>query len=713
MPILQNIAFLLSAAAIFDLTTHKLRNRPHWVWQVMSGLILGVIGIGVMLTPWTLESGLVFDTRTVLISITGLFFGKITLAITMMLTIAFRVAQGGVGCATGIYTILASGAIGLAWHYWRKDRLTCISSLELYSMGIIVHAVMLLLMLTLPGEAARRALASITAPVLLIYPFGNAVFGIFLRDRFDRMQNISAVAESRETINQILNTVPQAIFWKNADGRYLGCNQVFAQAAGFAKPEEILGKTDLDFSLPEGFAEKYMAEDRQIIKSGVAKLRHVETLPGPGGEEITVVTSKVPLVHANGEIFGVLGVFDDISKLKQAEAEKTRLKEQLCKATKMESIGRLAGGVAHDYNNMLSIILGFTEMSMRLLNPSTQVYKHLQEVCRAAERSSDLTRQLLAFARKQSVNPALLDINKTVGGMLKVIGRLLGEDIKIVWEPAENLGNIKIDPSQLDQVLTNLCINPHEAVEGFSQITIGTGAVHIDHAFCQNNPEAYPGDFVSLSVAHNGRGMDEDTMNKLFEPFFTTKQFGAGTGLGLAPVYGIVKQNHGFIKVSSSPDSGTCFKIFLPDYGKAVTEDAAGHETQKQTTGHETILLVEDEEAILTITAMMLEAAGYRVITTSSPVEAIKTARSGQYKIHLLLADVVMPAMNGKELAEELKEFLPELKYIFMSGYTSDIIPPQNSAEEGLNFLAKPFNSEELTRKVREVLDQKANSTAD
>jgi len=706
LPVLQNIAFLLAAAAIFDLTTHKLQRRPHWVWQILSGLILGLIGIGVMLTPWTIESGIVLDTRSILISVVGLFFGTIAVVVTMAVTIICRIIQGGIGATTGVYVIFASGLIGLIWRYWRKDLLTGISALELYLLGIVVHTAMLLLMLTLPGNTGWKTLTSMVVPVMLAYPLGTTVFGILLRERLERLQNIAAIAESRETLSKILNTVPQGIFWKDANGRYLGCNQIFARSAGLKMPDEIIGKTDLELPWPKDYAENYRAIDLQVVSSGQPRLQYTEILHQADGNQITTVTSKVPLINQHGEIFGILGVFGDITELKKIEAEQIKLREQLYQATKMESIGRLAGGVAHDFNNMLGVILGFTEMSMRLVDPSTTVYKHLQEVCRAAERSSDLTRQLLAFARKQTVNPELLDINKTIEGMLKILTRLIGEHIRLVWEPTANLGAIKIDPSQLDQILANLCANARDAIGKTGMITITTGALHADAAFCRNLPESYPGDFIVLSITDSGCGIDEKTIGQLFEPFFTTKEFGTGTGLGLATVYGIVKQNHGFIKVTSQPGKGTCFKIFLPDHGPANFEEPVTSTVLKPVAGHETILLVEDEEAILTITSMMLEAAGYRVITASSPSEAIKAAQNSQCKVQLLLSDVVMPGMNGKEMAERLKEMQPGLKCLFMSGYTADVIARQDLSEESLNFLAKPFNSEELTRKVREVLDQ-------
>jgi PAS domain S-box-containing protein len=393
------------------------------------------------------------------------------------------------------------------------------------------------------------------------------------------------------------------------------------------------------------------------------------------------------------------------SDRRRTEEEKGKLQTQLTQAQKMESVGRLAGGVAHDFNNMLGVILGHTEMAMDKLDPSQPLYTQLLEIRKAAERSADLTRQLLAFARKQTIAPKVLDLNDTVEGMLKMLRRLIGEDIDLAWMPGKNLWPVKMDPSQIDQILANLSVNARSAIADVGKITIETQDITFDEAYCAAHTDFTPGEYVLLAVSDNGCGMDKETQSKLFEPFFTTKAVGEGTGLGLATVYGIVKQNNGFINVYSEPGHGTTFKIYLPRYfGKAEQIQAKGLASPAER-GHETILLVEDEKAILKITTMMLEHLGYRVLAASTPGEAIRLAEQHAGELHLLMTDVVMPEMNGRDLARRLLSLYPDIKRLFMSGYTANVIAHHGVLEEGVHFIQKPFSIMNLADKLRETLD--------
>jgi PAS domain S-box-containing protein len=401
----------------------------------------------------------------------------------------------------------------------------------------------------------------------------------------------------------------------------------------------------------------------------------------------------------------MIGVNADITDKILAEEERTRLEAQLQQAQKMESVGRLAGGVAHDFNNMLTIILGYTQLALQDANLSQPLHTNLEQIRNAAERSAELTRHLLAFARKQIIAPKVLDLNETVAGMLKMLQRLLGEDIHLVWKPATNLWPVKMDSSQIDQILANLCVNARDAIAGVGKIIIGTENIALDEEYCDTRLGFPPGEFVQLVVSDNGCGMDRETLANIFEPFFTTKSIGKGTGLGLSTVYGIVKQNNGFINVYSEPNQGTTFSIYLPSHvGTAgpsimqVTAEPASH-------GHEIILLVEDEPAILNITTQMLKMQGYTVLAASTPNEAIRLAKEYADEIHILMTDVIMPEMNGRDLAKTLLSSYPHLKQLFMSGYTADVIAIQGVLDEGAYFIQKPFSMKGLASKVREVLD--------
>jgi CheY-like chemotaxis protein len=370
----------------------------------------------------------------------------------------------------------------------------------------------------------------------------------------------------------------------------------------------------------------------------------------------------------------------------------------------MESVGRLAGGVAHDFNNMLGVILGHTEIALEQVDPSLPLHDDLEAVHKAAERSASLTHQLLAFARKQTAAPKVLDLNQTVGRMLAMLERLIGEDVQLIWKPAADLWSVKMDPSQVDQIMTNLCINARDAIADVGTITVETRNSEIDEVDDLDHPGAVPGEYVLLAVRDDGCGMDKETVSHLFEPFFTTKEAGKGTGLGLATVYGIVKQNDGFVYVDSAPGEGATFSIYLPRQTGEVEQARDQGQVATASRGQETILVVEDEAANLKLVRRMLVRQGYTVLEAGTPGEAIRIAQEHVGEIHLLMTDVIMPEMNGRDLASLLLSFYPHLKCLFMSGYTADVIANHGVLEEGVSFISKPFSAKGLGDKVRQTL---------
>jgi PAS domain S-box-containing protein len=401
----------------------------------------------------------------------------------------------------------------------------------------------------------------------------------------------------------------------------------------------------------------------------------------------------------------------DISAIKKAVSEKEKIQTQLNQAQKMESVGRLAGGVAHDFNNMLGVILGHTELALLKTDEDNDLVSDLNEIQKAAKRSADITKQLLAFARKQTISPRQLDLNDTVEKMLTILRRLIGEDIDLVWQPGANLWSVKMDPIQIDQILANLCINARDAIADVGKLTIETGKKTFDEEYCKEHPGFIPGDFVLLAVSDNGCGMDKEILENLFEPFFTTKEVGKGTGLGLATIYGIVKQNHGFINVYSEPGQGSTFKIYLPRLVADEDAEKAVSEKKAAAGGTETILLVEDEPTILRMTWMMLERKGYSVISAATPAEAVEKATNHSGSIDLLMTDVVMPDMNGRDLAGQITAIYPGIGLLYMSGYTSNVIAHHGVLDAGVAFVQKPFSMSDMTAKVREVLDKASDET--
>ena len=428
---------------------------------------------------------------------------------------------------------------------------------------------------------------------------------------------------------------------------------------------------------------------------------------GVDDEEIGLFSEMV------GDIGYALNFIRMEAKHEASERKGRLLQNQLTQAQKMESIGRLAGGVAHDYNNISSIIIGYSELALDISEPDDPRYDDLMQIHSAAKRSTEITRQLLAFARQQTISPRVLNLNASVEGMIKMLRRLIGEDIDLVWLPGDDLERVKIDPSQVDQILVNLCVNARDAIADVGKITIETDNARLDETYCSDHAGVLPGRFVRLAVSDDGRGIPSEDLDKIFEPFFTTKGIGKGTGLGLATVYGIVKQNDGFINVYSEPEKGTTFRIYLP--GHVDNDDPMQPETDAEMPagGGESILIVEDDRSILRLVQRILTDLGYDVLSSQSPVDALRLVEAHDGKVHLLITDVVMPEMNGRELSEKLQAISPDLKTLFMSGYTANVIAHHGVLEKGVAFIAKPFSKKEMAFKVRQVLDGSAHHTLD
>jgi PAS domain S-box-containing protein len=387
--------------------------------------------------------------------------------------------------------------------------------------------------------------------------------------------------------------------------------------------------------------------------------------------------------------------------------ERRLLEEQLLHAQKMEIVGQLAGGVAHDYNNMLSVILGYTELALHSTNRLDPRYEYLSQVHNAGKRSVEITGQLLAFARRQTIAPVVLDLNEVVEGMLKMLRHLIGENINLAWLPASGLWPVLLDPAQVNQILANLCVNARDAITGVGKVTIETGTVTFDETYCAEYLNCIPGEYVMLAVSDNGCGMAPETRDRIFEPFFTTKEVGAGTGLGLSTVYGIVRQNGGFINVYSKPDRGTTLKIYLSRYSSEAQVSKAIPIKNPPPGRGESVLVVEDELALLHFAQRILEDLGYDVLVAGTPEEAISVAQSHNGELHLLITDVVMPGMNGRDLSHRIHAIYPQSKTLFMSGYTENVIAHHGVLDDGIRFIQKPFTVQGLATKIRKTLEER------
>lgn len=514
-----------------------------------------------------------------------------------------------------------------------------------------------------------------------------------LEDITDRKRAEATLREREELLRNIIAHIPGAVFWKDRNSVYLGCNDVVAQNVGLTTAE-IVGKTDLDLGFEPAEAEFYRECDRQVMESGEPIVNLEETQTRSTGKA-TLLTSKVPLRNESGAVVGVLGIYQDITNHK-------RLEEQFRQAQKMEAVGRLAGGVAHDFNNLLTVINGFSQVVCDLLDEQNPARPLVEEISKAGERAAGLTRQLLTFSRQQVVTPRVVDLNAIITGTDQLIGRLIGEDILVRTILDADLWPVKIDPGQVEQILMNLVINSRDAMPTGGRLTIETR--NVLQPDCGTS-EVPAGDWATLSVSDTGCGMDVATRARLFEPFFTTKGIGKGTGLGLATVYGIVTQSGGHVAVDTKVNRGTTFTIYLPRAIDSCLSDEDESREESTPRGSETILLVEDEPAVRAFNRLVLESCGYRVLDASDGREAVALVAKSTEPLHLLLSDVVMPHLGGRQLAERLHSMCPKLKVLFVSGYTDDEVVRHGVGSE-FDFLQKPFTPTILARRVREILDR-------
>ena len=516
-----------------------------------------------------------------------------------------------------------------------------------------------------------------------------------------------ALRESEERFQKLLADLPVlAVQGYQADGTTTYWNKGSEILYGYTA-DEAIGKSLLDLIIPSEMRDTVQRNVREMAETGVPHPSSELQLVRKDGSVVPVFSSHMVL-QREGYPSELFCLDLDLTDIKRAEAERSRLREQLAQSQKLESIGRLAGGVAHDFNNLLMGIMNYADMCKDHIGTEHPIRQWLEEISSEAQRSANLTRQLLAFARKQTVSPQVLDVNDVVSGMLKMLRRLIGEDIDLLWQPGASLGTVKIDPGQIDQLLANLCVNARDAIAGVGKITIETANTIFDAEYCATHSEAEPGAFVMLGVSDDGCGMDKETLEHAFDPFYTTKGVGKGTGLGLATVYGIVRQNEGFINAYSEPGKGTTFRIYLP---RCTTEAHPGEVSTTKTpeprlTGDETILVVEDEKGIRTTLQRFLEKAGYTVLVAPAPGDALPLVSNHEGTIHLLITDVVMPGMSGRELAERLAPDHPRIRVLYISGYTANVIAHRGVLEDNVEFLAKPFTRQELVHKVREILDQ-------
>jgi PAS domain S-box-containing protein len=519
------------------------------------------------------------------------------------------------------------------------------------------------------------------------------------RENVERRQAEAARGKTEDLLQGIVEKAPTLIYVKDLDGRYLLVNRHMAEAMG-VDPASVLGKTVFDVYAPEQ-AQALAAFDQRVLAAGEA-LEGEEELLRPDGVH-TYITIKAPLTDASGRVYALCGISTDITARKRAEEALQRSEEQLRQAQKMEAIGNLAGGIAHDFNNLLSVILGYSSVLMQSMDPSDPNRADVEEIERASLRAAALTQQLLAFGRKQLLQPKIIKLNDVVAGVEVMLRRLIGEDIELSVRTSSELGSVRADPSQMEQIIMNLAVNARDAMPRGGKLVIETENVDLDQTRAGQVGVA-PGAYVTLTVTDTGEGMLRATQARIFEPFFTTKETGKGTGLGLAMVFGIVQQSGGSICVDSEPGRGSTFRVYLPRTDEPEQgEREASHSVLDSLEGSETILLVEDEAQVRALVRTVLQRSGYHVIEAQSGRDALLVSQKHAGTIDLLLTDVIMPQMSGPQLAERLGDRVT--KVLYMSGYTEDSMVRQGLVDASVALLQKPITPQALVRKVRDVLD--------
>ena len=682
------LASLLAAALASAVALWVVSRRSMTVANAVPGSIVMGLGIGAMhytgMAAMRLQAAARYDAVLVVLSV------LIAIVVSFVaLWLAFHLREHRT-----------------RGHRWRKLASAVLMGAAIPSM----HYTAMAAVRFAPSAGIVRVIHAIDIPSLGVLAVVGSTFLVLavaiITALVDRRLSAQAAAlksseqalrEQRQFLLQIVNANPHAIFVKDADGRFTLVNQAMAELYG-TTPEELVGKTDADLKLNSDEVERFLRDDRAVMASLQPRLVPEEPFTSPRtGQTRWFQTVKVPLVAADGGLRQVLGVATDITHRKQLE-------DQLRQAQKMEAVGRLAGGVAHDFNNLLTAILGHADLLVEETPEHDARQADLAEIKHAAERAAGLTRQLLAFSRKQILQPKVLDLNTVVAGVGTLLRRLIGEDIELRIASAEGLGPVEADPGQLEQVILNLAVNARDAMPRGGKLTIETANVELDAAYAREHVAVEPGSYVMLAVSDTGVGMDEEVKAHLFEPFFTTKEQGQGTGLGLAMVYGIVKQSGGFIWVYSEPGRGTALKIYLPRKAASPPARQPVPTREGSLAGSGTILLVEDEEAVRRLASRVLEARGYTVLRAADGLQALDTVHRHPGAIDLVITDVVMPRMGGRELAELVRPRRPATKILYVSGYTDDAIVRHGVLDAGAVFLQKPFTPDSLARKVKEIL---------
>lgn len=706
LDLLINVALLVALTVVSGFVAQRVP-----VGQVRGslyqGILFGSVAIIGMLRPWVLEPGLIFDGRSIVLSLCAYFFGLPAALVSTGLAAGFRLQLGGAPAWSGAAVIFAAAGVGLLARRYRSPTVELPGTRQLYAFGLAVHVLMLLILLILLPAAIRwPALGAMTVPVLLIFPLATILVGRILADQTQTRALVRSLRESNERLEVTLRSIGDGVISTDLAGRITRLNPVAEALTGWPEAEARGRPMEEVLQLINATTREKMTNpaERVLREGSVVGLANHTALIARDGTERIIADSAAPIRDHDDHIIGVVLVISDHTAAHQAA-------ENLRQSQKLEALGQLAGGVAHDFNNLLTVILGRLGLLKLTFGSAHATSESLSEIESAATRAATLTRQLLAFGRRQVMHRQDLDLREVVDEVAKLLRRTLGETVRLDIVHAPTPLPLNADRGMLEQVLLNLAINARDAMPRGGTLTVHTTATtYTANDLPAPAPEgARPGDFVTLTLRDEGSGIDPALLPHVFEPFFTTKEVGAGTGLGLATVHGIVRQHEGWVQVATTPGAGSTFTVCLP---AGATTVAAGPTVEPAPAGlgdGETILLVEDELAVQEIAALVLRRHGYEVLAANHGPAALALWEQHRDRIALLFTDVVMPeGMSGVELAAQLRASRPDLPVLFASGYNLEFNRGHaGPLRPGQYFLSKPYPLDVLLQRVRQALDQK------
>lgn len=699
--LIQNAALLVALSTLYGLLA-RFRRENRWI-QLLSGLLFGAAAVVGMLLSYQYEPGVIYDGRSIILAAGGLFSGGIGTIVSIAVAGTYRALLGGAGVWAGLATIVLASFVGHGFRVFCRRPPEQKSVVSLYLLGIAAHVVMLACQLLLPWSQSTTVISRIWLPVMLIFPAATVMVGFLLRTEERRVQTASQLEQANERFSQLVNELSAAVWTASVDGRQVQeINDAIETISGLSR-ETI--KSDLSawwrLVHPEDHDRAAAIHD-ELIRNGRASAEY--RIVRPDGEVRWIRDNRSMIYDSRGVATAMGGLATDVTEARNMALERETLRVQVLQSQKMEAVGRLAGGIAHDFNNLLTVINNYAEIAMSDPSLDEALREDLSQISVAGQRAAQLTRQLLAFSRQQPMAPRTIDLNDLVKEVDTMLSRLLGANITVQTHLAEDLWMIQADPGQIHQVLMNLVVNARDAMPEGGTLTITTANGPIEPDGCSGPPAPLPEEWVSLTVSDTGHGMNEEIQERIFEPFFTTKESGVGTGLGLSTAYGIVAQSGGHIHVRSEPGKATTFAVVFPRAHATVDgSDEGGHESLPGP--QETILVAEDEPAVRELTVRILKGAGYTVLTAESGAQAVDLVEANPGEIHLLLTDVVMPGLNGRELAASLRVKCPELKVVFMSGYSEDALSSYEKLTEGIDFVSKPFDRAQLLATIRRALE--------